>query len=165
MVNSFISLFGRKPVNFLGSTVIFLPMIYISEIWKSSGYSAIIYLAALAGIDSEQFEAAEIDGASRLQRIWHISLPSIKATIIVMFVLAVGNLMTTGFNQLFNLSNPATFKAAETLDMYIYRVTFRSASDFSFSAAVSLIRSVVNFSLLVAADRVTRAISGSGLFV
>jgi putative aldouronate transport system permease protein len=101
---------------------------------------------------------------TRFQQIWHISLPGIKATIIVMFILAVGNLMTTGFNQLFNLSNPATFKAAETLDMYIYRITFRNASDFSFSAAVALIRSMINFILLITADRVTRAVSGSGLF-
>jgi putative aldouronate transport system permease protein len=164
MVNSILQMVGGERINFLGSTTVFLPLIYLSEIWKSSGYSAIIYLAALSGIDPELYEAAEIDGASRLQRIYYISLPSIQATVIVMFVLAVGNLMTTGFFQLFNISNPATFKVAETLDMYIYRVTFRSASDFSFSAAVSLVRSIINFILLITADRVTRAVSGSGLF-
>ncbi|GHT52346.1 putative multiple-sugar transport system permease YteP [Spirochaetia bacterium] len=164
MVNAIIRMAGGETVNFLGSVPNFLPLIYISEIWKSSGWSAIIYLAAIAGIDAEQYEAAEIDGASRLQRIWHISLPGIKGTIIVMFVLAMGYLMSAGFDQLFNISNAATFKAAETLDMYIYRVTFRNASDFSFSSAVSLFRSIINFMFLIVADRVTKAVGGQGLF-
>jgi putative aldouronate transport system permease protein len=164
MVNAIIRMAGGDPVNFLGSVPVFLPLVYITEIWKSSGWSAIIYLAALAGIDMEQYEAAEIDGASRLQRIAHISFPGIKATIIVMLVLAIGYVMSAGFDQLFNISNAATFRAAESLDMYIYRVTFRSASDFSFSTAVALVRSVINCILLVTADRITRMVSGSGLF-
>jgi putative aldouronate transport system permease protein len=164
MVNAIIKMTGGTPVNFLGSVPVFLPLVYITEIWKSSGWSAIIYLAALAGIDTEQYEAAEIDGASRFQRIIHISFPGIKATIIVMLVLAIGYVMSAGFDQLFNISNAATFRAAESLDMYIYRVTFRSASDFSFSTAVALVRSVINCILLVTADRVTRLVSGSGLF-
>ncbi|MDR0641836.1 MAG: ABC transporter permease subunit [Treponema sp.] len=164
MVNAIIKMAGGDPVNFLGSIPAFLPLVYITEIWKSSGWSAIIYLAALAGIDTEQYEAAEIDGASRFQRIIHISFPGIKATIIVMLVLAIGYVMSAGFDQLFNISNAATFRAAESLDMYIYRVTFRSASDFSFSTAVALVRSVINCILLITADRVTRLVSGSGLF-
>jgi putative aldouronate transport system permease protein len=164
MVNAVIKMAGGNPVNFLGSVSTFLPLVYITEVWKSSGWSAIIYLAALAGIDVEQYEAAEIDGASRLQRIAHISFPGIKATIIVMLVLAIGYVMSAGFDQLFNISNAATFRAAESLDMYIYRVTFRSASDFSFSTAVALVRSVINCILLITADRVTRLVSGSGLF-
>jgi putative aldouronate transport system permease protein len=164
MVNAIIKMGGGSPVNFLGSIPMFLPLVYITEVWKSSGWSAIIYLAALAGIDTEQYEAAEIDGASRLQRIIHISFPGIKATIIVMLVLAIGYVMSAGFDQLFNISNAATFRAAESLDMYIYRVTFRSASDFSFSTAVALVRSVINCILLVTADRITRLVSGSGLF-
>ncbi|MDR2103253.1 MAG: ABC transporter permease subunit [Treponema sp.] len=164
MVNAIIKMAGGDPVNFLGSVQVFLPLVYITEIWKSSGWSAIIYLAALAGIDVEQYEAAEIDGASRFQRILHISFPGIKATIIVMLVLAIGYVMSAGFDQLFNISNSATFRAAESLDMYIYRVTFRSASDFSFSTAVALVRSVINCILLITADRVTRMVSGSGLF-
>jgi putative aldouronate transport system permease protein len=164
MVNAIIKMTGGDPVNFLGSVPMFLPLVYVTEIWKSSGWSAIIYLAALAGIDMEQYEAAEIDGASRLQRIIHISFPGIKATIIVMLVLAIGYVMSAGFDQLFNISNAATFRAAESLDMYIYRVTFRSASDFSFSTAVALVRSVINCILLITADRVTRLVSGSGLF-
>ncbi|MDR2303288.1 MAG: ABC transporter permease subunit [Treponema sp.] len=162
--NGLIVLLGGKSVNILGTAKYFLPLAYLSDIWKTAGWGAIIYLAAIAGIDVEQYEAAEIDGASRFQRIIHISLAGIKGTIVVMFILAMGYLMSAGFDQLFNISNAATMKEAEILDMYIYRVTFKAASDFSFSSAVSLLRSVINFVLLISADRISKMISGQGLF-
>jgi putative aldouronate transport system permease protein len=164
LINAVIALFGGEPVSILGSVRHFLPLVYLSDIWKSSGWSAIIYLAAISGIDAEQYEAAEIDGATRFQRIVHISMPGIKGTIVVMFILAMGYLMSAGFDQLFNISNAATVRSAEILDMYIYRVTFLAASDFSFSSAVSLFRSIINFILLITADRLSRAVGGQGLF-
>jgi len=164
LVNSFsYMLFGTEPISFLGTPALFRPIVYITDIWKSAGWSAIIYMAAIAGIDTEQYEAAEIDGASRLQRMWSITLPNIKPTIIVLFILAVGNLMTGGFDQIFNLSNPATIRVAETIDMYIYRITFLGSIDFSFSAAVSLFRSAINLTLLVVANVVVKRIGGTGL--
>lgn len=156
-------LFGAGPIRFLGTPSYFQPIVYLTDMWKSAGWSAIIYMAAISGIDSEQYEAAEIDGSSRLQRMWHITLPGIKPTMVVLFILAVGNLMTGGFEQIFNLSNPATIRVAEILDMYIYRITFRGSVDFSFSAAVALFRSVVNLLLLFTADRVIKRIGGTGL--
>lgn len=164
LLNSIIRLFGGDAVSILGSTKLFQPLLYITEIWKSAGWTAIIYMATISGIDLEQYEAAEIDGASRLRRMWHITLPGIKATAIVMFILAVGNIMAAGFDQVFNLSNPATIKAAETLDMYIYRITFKSATNFSYSTAVSLFKSIINFALLITADRVAKLLGGEGLF-
>jgi putative aldouronate transport system permease protein len=164
LINAVISLFGGEPVSILGSVRHFLPLVYLSDIWKSSGWSAIIYLAAISGIDAEQYEAAEIDGATRFQRIVHISMPGIQGTIVVMFILAMGYLMSAGFDQLFNISNAATVRSAEILDMYIYRVTFLAASDFSFSSAVSLFRSIINFILLITADRLSRVVGGRGLF-
>ena len=164
LVNSVMgALFGTKPVAFLGKPDYFLPVIYLTDIWKTAGWSAIIYMASISGIDVEQYEAAEMDGASRLQRIWYITLPGIKSTILVLFILAVGNLMSGGFDQIFNLSNSATIKVAETLDMYIYRITFRGSVDFGFSSAVALFRSVINMLLLIFADRVSKAVGGSGL--
>ena len=164
LVNSVMgALFGTKPVAFLGKPDYFLPVIYLTDIWKTAGWSAIIYMASISGIDVEQYEAAEIDGASRLQRIWYITLPGIKSTILVLFILAVGNLMSGGFDQIFNLSNSATIKVAETLDMYIYRITFRGSVDFGFSSAVALFRSVINMLLLIFADRVSKAVGGSGM--
>lgn len=162
-INGIIKAFGFNSFNFLGNEPIFVPMLYITEIWKNSGWGAIIYLAAIAGIDSEQYEAAAIDGVNRFQRMFHITLPNIMPTIIVMFILTMGNLMSTGFDQIFNLSNDAVRGVAETLDMYIYKISFQSAPDFSYSTAVSLFRSVVNMILLLLADRIAKLLGKEGL--
>ena len=164
MVNAFIKMVGGDPVNFLGSTRIFRPLLYITDNWKSAGWTMIIYLAAITGIDTEQYESAQLDGATRLQTMWYITLPGILNTVVVMLILAVGNIMNAGFDQIFNISNAATAKAGEILDMYIYRITFQSAADFSFSSAVSLFRSVINFALLLFADRVCKWLGSEGLF-
>ena len=129
-VNSVLKVFGMEPVNFLGDESLFRPLLYISENWKSAGWSAIIYIAAIAGIDTEQYEAATIDGAGRFQKMIYITLPSIKATIVVMFILAVGGIMNAGFDQIFNLSNAAVRDVSDILDTYIYRITFQSSADF-----------------------------------
>ena len=156
------TLFGVK-VNFLGNAALFRPILYLSEIWKNAGYSAIIYMSAIAGIDQEQYEAAEVDGANRFQRILHITVPSILPTISIMFILATGNLLSGGFDQIFNLANAATKSVSETLDIYIYRITFQQAPDFGFSTAVSLFRSVVNLSLLLISNFVSKKLTGTGL--
>ena len=164
LVNGIFSMLGLNKVNFLGSSSLFAPILYLTESWKSAGWSAIIYLAALAGIDMDQYEAAKLDGASRWQTLVHVTLPNLKPTIIVMLVLSIGNLMTGGFEQIFNLSNPAVADVSEILDMYIYRITFGSIPDFGFSMAISLFRSVVNCVFLVIADRGAKRLGGSGLF-
>ncbi|WP_274652106.1 ABC transporter permease [Paenibacillus humicola] len=164
IVNGIIKMLGGHEVNFLGSAKIFQPLLYVTDNWKSSGWSMIIFLAAIAGIETEQYESAQLDGATRMQTMWYITLPGIKSTIVVMLILTVGNLMTAGFDQIFNLSNAATAKAGEILDMYIYRVTFQSAADFSFSSAVSLFRAVINLALLLFADRVCKWLGSEGLF-
>lgn len=163
-VNTVIALMGGKPLNFLGSQPLFIPMLYITSIWKGAGWGTIIYLAAIAGIDLEQYEAAEIDGATRWQRMMRITLPNIMPTINIMFILALGGLMSGGFDQIFNMTNAAVKDVSEVLDMYIYRISFQSAADFSFSTAVSLFRSVVNLLFLVAADRGAKMLGGQGLF-
>lgn len=163
-VNSIVKFLGEEPINFLGNQKLFLPFVFITATWKSAGWNSIIYLSAITGIDTEQYQAAEIDGASRLQRILYITLPNIMSTIAVMFILAVGRLMTEGFDQIFNMSNAAVRSVSETLDMYIYNISFRGAVDFSFSTAVSLFKSVINLLLLLLANRVLIWISGNGLF-
>lgn len=164
LVNSVITALGGSPINILGSETAFQPMLYLSDIWKGAGYSSIIYLSAISGIDQEQYEAAEIDGASRWQRIIHVTLPSIMPTISVMLILTCGNLMTAGFDQIFNLSNAATKNVAEVLDMYIYRVTFQGSVDFGFSTAVALFRSVINMIFLIVANKTSKLLGGNGLF-
>lgn len=164
LVNSVIAALGGETVNFTGNASVFRPLLYITDNWKSTGWSAIIYMAAISGIDIDQYEAADLDGASRLQKIIHITLPNILPTISVLFVLQVGNMMSGGFDQIFNLSNPAVKDVSEILDMYIYNISFGSTPDFGFSTAVSLFRSVVNCVFLLAADRGAKALGGGGLF-
>lgn len=164
LVNSFLKVLGISSINFLGSESLFQPMVYITDIWKSSGWSMIVYLAAISGIDQDQYEAAKLDGASRWQMLIHITLPNLMPTIIIMFILATGNLMSAGFDQIFNLSNAATKNVAEILDMYIYRITFQTAPDYGLSTAISLMRSIVNMVLLLLADRGSKFMGGNGLF-
>lgn len=164
LINSAIAAFGGEAVNFLGNEKFFTPHLYLSDIWKGAGYSSIIYLSAISGIDQDQYEAAEIDGASRWQRIIYITLPNILPTISILFIMTCGNLMTAGFDQIFNLKNAATKDVAEVLDIYIYRITFESSTDFGFSTAVSLFRSVFNMLFLVIANKVSKLLGGNGLF-
>jgi putative aldouronate transport system permease protein len=162
-VNQFIALFGLEPVNFLGESRVFIPMLYFTDIWKYAGYGSIIYLAAISGIDTGLYEAADIDGASRWSKLIHITIPSIMPVIVIMFILTSGTLMTIGFDQIFNMSNAAVKDSVEVLDMYIYRITFQSAADFSFSTAVSLFRSVLNMLLLLGANKLSKMMGGGGL--
>lgn len=164
LINSFIMSLGGAPLNVLGNETTFQPMLYITEIWKNAGYSSIIYLAAISGIDQDQYEAAELDGAGRWQKMWFITLPNILPTVSIMFIMATGNLMSGGFDQIFNLYNAATKNAAEVLDMYIYRVTFQSSADFGYSTAVSLFRSVINMALLLLANFGSKKLGGTGFF-
>lgn len=164
MVNSIVTLCGGEAINFLGSEKMFQPMLYLTNVWKQGGWNVIVYLAAISGIDQDQYEAAEIDGATRWQRMLYITLPNLMGTVTVMFILQMGNLMTAGFDQIFNLNNPAVQRVSETLDMYIYRISFQGAADFGFSTAVSLFRSIINMILLVCADRGSKLLGGSGLF-
>lgn len=164
VLNGIIKLVSGQTISFLGNPTLFQPLLYLTEIWKSAGFASIIYLAAISGIDYDQYEAADIDGASRMQKILHVTMPNILPTITVMFILMTGNIMTAGFDQIFNLNNTAVKKVSEILDMYIYRITFQSSVDFSFSSAVSLFRSIINFILLLLADRGAKLMGGDGLF-
>lgn len=164
LVNSFLALLGLPNINFLGSEQTFLPMLILTDIWKSTGWGAIIYLAAISGIDQDQYESAQMDGATRMQQMWRITLPNILPTVVVMLILNVGGLMSSGFDQIFNLANAATKNVSQVLDVYIYRITFQSSTDFSFSTAVSLFRSLVNMALLLLADRAAKLMGGDGLF-
>ncbi|MGZ7440673.1 ABC transporter permease [Paenibacillus sp. TH7-28] len=164
LLNSTFAILGLPTINFLGSEKMFLPMLILTDIWKSTGWGGIIYLAAISGIDQDQYESAQIDGASRWQQMFRITLPNILPTVTVMFILSVGGLMSSGFDQIFNLANAATQNVSEVLDVYIYRVTFQSSTDFSFSTAVSLFRSLVNMILLLIADKAAKMMGGDGLF-
>ena len=163
-INGIIQALGGQPVGFLSDGDTMFILLYVTDIWKSSGWSAIIFLAAIASIDSEQYDAAMVDGASRFKQMLHITIPSILPTISVMLVLRIGTLMYAGFDQIFNMTNPVVQQKIDILDTYIYRITFERTPDFGFSTAISLMRSVVNFILIVFANYSAQRLSGSGLF-
>lgn len=164
VINGVLESLGIPAVGFLSSEQLFHPMLYITNIWKEAGWSAIIFMAAIAGIDQTLYEAAEIDGASRIRRIWHITLPGIKSTIAIMLILAVGGVMNAGFDQIFNMNNAMVENSARILDIYVYDLTFKSIPDYGFSTAVGLLKSVVNLILLVAANYIVGKINGESMF-
>ena len=162
-VNGFLNIIGLSDVVFLSTKSLFRPIIYASAIWKEAGWDAIIYMAAISGIDEQQYEAAAIDGASRIQRITHITLPSILPTIAVMLILRMGSMMGGHYDQIFNLQNDLVRTEAETLAMYTYRITFERTPNYGTSTAVSLFSSVINMTLMLTANFLSRRISGNDL--
>ncbi len=163
VLNGILGNLGMQQIVFLGDRELFRPLLYITEIWKEAGWSSIIYLAAISGIEQQQYEAAEIDGASRMQRILYITLPSLLPTVAVMLILQMGGIMGGHFDQIYNLQNDIIAPAAETLNMYIYRITFKRTPNYGFSTAVSLFCSVVNMVLLIGTNKLAERFGGTGL--
>ena len=165
-VNNLLAILGMERQNFLASTQIFRPLLYVTEIWKSAGWGSIIYLAAISAISPDLYEAATIDGAGKLQKMFFITWPSIRPTVVVMLILSVGGVMNAGFDQIFNMQNPAVRQVADILDTYIYRITFGTGTDFGFSTGVGLFKAVINFIMLFTFDKISRVISGhsNGIF-
>ena len=162
-LNGFLNTINVEPVSILGEKHLFRPMLYITSIWKSAGWSSIIYLATISGIDQSQYEAAEIDGANRWQRLIYVTLPSLMGTISIMFILEIGGMMGGHFDQIYNLQNDIVQEEAETLALYIYRITFERKPDYGFSTAVSMFCSVINAALMITANTVSRRLGGGGL--
>lgn len=160
VVNKTLGLVGIESIGFLQSEKLFRSMLFLTYNWKEMGWGAIIFIAAIAGIDPTLYEAAEVDGASRLKRIWHITLPGIRTTVAIMFILEVGKIMNAGFDQLFNLRNALVENQANILDTYVYDITFGTAPNFGFSTAVGFFKSVVNFTLVITANKVTHWLTG-----
>ncbi len=163
-LNSLIKRLGREPVSFLTNKSLFRPILYFTANWKGMGYSAIIYIAAIAGIDPTLYEAAIVDGAGRLRRIWSVTLPCLSSTIIILFIMQVGNIMNAGFDQTFNMMNDAVKPVADILDTYVYNITFNATPSYGFSTAVGMFKAVINFVMLIAADRIVKMLGGGGMF-
>ena len=155
VVNGMIGFFGAEPRLFLQEMHSFLPIVITSMIWKNIGWGSIIYLAAITSIDPDLYEAAEIDGAGRVRRMWHITLPSITHVIIILFLLRIGNILEAGFDQIFNLYNPLVYDVADIIDTYVYREGI-SGFQYSLTAAASLFQNVVGLMLLLMVNVVTR---------
>jgi putative aldouronate transport system permease protein len=158
-INSLMVLFGQKPIHFLAEPAYFVGVLIISGIWQSVGWGTIVYLAAIAGIDIEQFDSAYIDGANRFQIIWHITLPSIKSVILVLFILSLGGILNSGFDQIFNLYNAMVYSVADVIDTYVYRIGLINM-EYSFSTAVGLFKNVIGFILVISSNYIVRKLSG-----
>jgi putative aldouronate transport system permease protein len=150
MFNALIRRLGGNTVLFLGSNQWFRPILIITNLWKEAGWATIIYLAALMNIDPQLHEAAAIDGASRWQRIRHITLPGIATTIVLLACLNLGNVLQAGFEQVFLLYNPAVYRTGDILDTYVYRAGLISAQ-YSLAGAIGLFKSAMGFILIVIA--------------
>lgn len=167
--NNIVKAAGGSEVPFFSSKAGFLSMIFTSDVWKDAGWGSIIYLATMAGISPDLYEAADMDGATRLQKIWHITLPGIKSTAILLLILAVGGVMSGGFDQIFNLSsslsNSAVVSKVQIIDTFIYYYTFKANIPFNqgLSTAIGLFKSVISFTLVIITDRIAKACGERGI--
>ena len=163
MVNKLLGVFGREPTMFLVSNAYFRQIVIGTDVWKSFGYGAVIYLAAITGIDQNIYEAAAIDGANRWQKIWFVVLPSIVPTIVLMASLSIGNILNAGFDQIYNLYSPLVYETGDIIDTYVYRMGLEKLQ-YSFGTAVGLFKSVVSFLLLAVSYKLAERFAGYTLF-
>jgi len=163
MVNDIIKSMDGDPISFLTSSAWFRQVVVGSDIWKETGWSTILYLAALLGINPELYEAAEVDGASRLHRMWYISLPGILPVIVLVTLLRLGNILDGGFSQIFVLYSVPVYSVGDIIDTWVYR---SGVLDFQFSlaTAVGFFKGVIGLVLIVVANRVAKRLTGQSLF-
>ncbi len=152
-----------EPIAFMQSSDWFRQLYVGSGIWQQVGWGSIVYLAAIATIDPQLYDAAKVDGASRFRQIWHITLPGIMSTIVILLILRMGSLMSVGYEKIILMYNPLTYETADVISTYVFRRGILQA-DFSFSAAVGLFNSIINFGLLIAANRLSRRLTEHSLW-
>nr|WP_248931130.1 ABC transporter permease subunit [Paenibacillus hamazuiensis] len=165
IVNSILKALGMEPVNFMGKPEYFKSIYVWSGIWQSVGFSCIIYLAALSGIDPALHEAAVVDGASKLRRMWHIDLPGIMPIAIIMLIMNTGHMLDVGFEKVLLMQNPLNVRTSEVIDTYVYKVGLASqAMNYSYSSAIGLFKSVINLILLVAVNKIAQKTKQASLW-
>jgi putative aldouronate transport system permease protein len=163
LFNGLLTFFGREPIFFFGKPEWFRTLYIASGIWQGVGWSTIIYLAALTGVDPELYDAAAIDGANRFQRIWHISLPAILPTISILLILNTGSILSSNFEKVLLMYNPNTYSVADVISTYVYREGIVN-SQFSYTTAVGLFTSVISFILLFITNTLSDRLSGNSLW-
>lgn len=156
--------FGGERGNLLAKPEYFRTIFVTSNVWQTFGWGSIVYLSALSNVDVQQYEAADLDGASRLQKIWHITLPALLPTIVIMFIMRVGHVMTVGFEKVILLYNPNTYETADVISSYVYRSGLGESHQYSFTTAVGLFTSVVNFILVVSFNFLSKKLTATSLW-
>lgn len=163
-INKIIGAFGGDSSKFfLMEKKYFLPILFSLDIWKNIGWNSIIYLAAISGVDVALHEAAQIDGCSKMKRIWHITLPGIRNTIGVLFILGIGGLLSSGFEQIYLLRTPGNMEIADTLDIYVVRTGISNAQ-FGYATAIGLIQGLVGLMLVVISNRISKKVTEVGIW-
>lgn len=150
-------------LNWLGSNSLFQPLLILTDTWKEFGYGSIVYLAAITSIDSTLYEAASIDGATWWKKVWHVTLPGIRTTIVLMAVMNLGNILNAGFDQVYNLYSASVYATGDILDTYVYRVGLQGLQ-YSFGTAVGLLKSVIAFVLMIGANKLAQKYTDSKIF-
>lgn len=163
IINQIIKALGGESVAFLSEPGMFKSIYVWSGVWQTTGFNAIIYISALAGVDPQLHEAAIMDGATKLRRIWHIDLPSITPTMIILFILAMGSIMNVGFEKIFLLQNDLNMTASDVISTYVYRVGLVD-SDYGYSTAVGLFNSLINVAILLIANTVSKKVTSTSLW-
>jgi putative aldouronate transport system permease protein len=162
-VNQIFAAFGGDSINFLTNNSMFRPILILSGIWKEIGWGTIIYLAALAGVNPDLYEAATVDGANRFKQVLYITLPSMLPIISIMLILNFGSMMNGGFDQVFNLYNTMVYESGDVIDTYVYRIGLTQGK-YSVATAIGLFLNVINFVLLIIVNSVSKKISGQGIY-
>lgn len=155
--------FIKEPIAFLNEKNMFWGILTSANIWKDLGWSAIIYISAIAGVDHTLYEAGEVDGLGRFGKVWHITLPAIAPTIILLFIMNIGNLLNAGFEQQLLIGNPLTKEVYENIDTYVYRYGVQLGR-YSFATAIGLMKSVIGFGLVVIANKISAKVTDMRLF-
>lgn len=163
VVNELIGIFGMKPFSILQEPKAFKYVYVVSNVWQELGWNSILYIAALGGINQEIYEAAELDGANRWKQTLHVTIPGILPTICIMLILRIGQILSIGYEKILLLYNSATYETADVISTYIYRKGLQDF-DWSYSAAVGLFNSVVNFIFLISANRISNKTTGNSLW-
>lgn len=156
-INSFLVIMGFDPISFLSTPGWFIFVLIITGIWQTVGYGAVIYLAALSGIDPTLYEAAVVDGAGKLRQITHITIPCLMPTIITLLILSLGGVLNAGFDQIYNMYNPMVYEASDIIDTYVMRRLMNM--DYSLATAAGLFKSVVGLLLIVGANSLAKKMS------
>jgi putative aldouronate transport system permease protein len=163
LFNQITALFGAAPVDFMSKPSAFKPLYVFSNVWQNMGFNAIIYIAALSSVDQQLYEAASIDGATRMQKIIHISIPCITSTILILFIMRIGSLMSVGFEKVLLMQRDVTLSSSEVISTFIYKNGIQKGQ-FSYSTAVGLFNSVINFVLLMTANYVSKKTTKTSLW-
>ena len=163
IINIFLKIFTGETINFMGNIAYFRHIFVWTGVWQTAGYSAVIYIAALSGVNTELYDAAYIDGASKLRRIWHIDLTSIMPTIVILLVLNTGQILSVGFEKIYLMQSSANLSQSEVISTYVYKLGVQN-SNFSMSSAVGLFNSVINFIMLIICNSISKRISEIGVW-